>query len=157
MLRRLQPGLSLLVPLWLVVGWSVFRGGWELVLVLLGAGLLLVVFIVFGLLSYLRPRSRGRRRFTWLDFAVFGLMDGLGIAIGFGTVASGWLAIALIAVIVVGGWLLTREFLEAGRELLDDLAGDYASRTGQGPSDVEDRGEAEVTVIEVEPKPKDPR
>ncbi len=93
---------ALILPLWLLVGWGVFRaGGWAFVWVIfLAIPSVLIGQLLFALLVRARPSARADRAVSWWDAAGFGLWHGLTIALGF--YPEGWFAILFILAIVVG-------------------------------------------------------
>lgn len=104
--RWLLPS-AFVLPLWLLVGWGVFQGGWAILWVLLIA--MPSVFIgqlLLTLLTRSRPSVRAERAVSWWDVAGFALWHGLTIAVGFFIDgAFGWLLAAAIVVGIALVWL----------------------------------------------------
>ena len=104
--RWLLPA-AFLLPLWLLVGWGVFQGGWSILWVLLIA--MPSVFIgqlVLTLLTRSRPSVRAERAVSWWDVAGFGVWHALTIAVGFFIDgAFGWLLAAAIVTGIALVWL----------------------------------------------------
>lgn len=98
--RWLLPS-AFILPLWLLIGWAVFQGGWAILWVLLIAmPSVFVGQLLLTLLTRSRPSVRAERAVSWWDVAGFGLWHALTIAVGFFIDgAFGWL---LAAAIVVG-------------------------------------------------------
>ncbi len=98
--RWLLPA-AFLLPLWLLVGWGVFQGGWAILWVLfIAIPSVLVGQLLLTLLTRSRPSVRAERAVSWWDVAGFTLWHGLTIAVGcFIDGAFGWL---LTAAIVAG-------------------------------------------------------
>lgn len=108
---------AFLLPLWLLVGWGVFQGGWAILWVLLlGAPSVFVGQLVLTLLTRSRPSVRTARAVSWWDVAGFGLWHALTIAVGcFIPGAFGWLLAAAIVVGIGLVWLqLWQLWNEAG-------------------------------------------
>ncbi|WP_338565980.1 MFS transporter permease [Microbacterium paraoxydans] len=104
--RWLLPS-AFLLPLWLLIGWAVFQGGWSILWVLLIA--MPSVFLgqlLLTLLTRSRPSVRAERAVSWWDVAGFGLWHALTIAVGFFVDgAFGWLLAAAIVVGIALVWL----------------------------------------------------
>lgn len=104
--RWLLPA-AFVLPLWLLVGWGVFQGGWAILWVLLIA--MPSVFLgqlLLTLLTRSRPSVRAERAVSWWDVAGFGLWHGLTIAVGFFIDGVfGWLLAAAIVVGIALVWL----------------------------------------------------
>ncbi|WP_214443639.1 hypothetical protein, partial [Mycobacterium tuberculosis] len=98
--RWLLPS-AFILPLWLLIGWAVFQGGWSILWVLLIAmPSVFVGQLLLTLLTRSRPSVRAERAVSWADVGGFGLWHALTIAVGFFIDgAFGWL---LAAAIVVG-------------------------------------------------------
>lgn len=92
---------AFVLPLWLLVGWGVFQGGWAILWVLfIAAPSVFLGQLLLTLLTRSRPSVRAERAVSWWDVAGFTLWHGLTIAVGFFIDgAFGWL---LAAAIVAG-------------------------------------------------------
>lgn len=92
---------AFLLPLWLLVGWAVFQGGWAILwLLFIAMPSVFAGQLLLTLLTRSRATVRAERALSWLDVAGFTLWHGLTIAVGFFIDgAFGWL---LAAAIVVG-------------------------------------------------------
>lgn len=104
--RWLLPS-AFLLPLWLLIGWAVFQGGWSILWVLLIAmPSVFVGQLLLTLLTRSRPSVRAERAVSWWDVAGFGLWHALTIAVGFFIDgAFGWLLAAAIVVGIALVWL----------------------------------------------------
>lgn len=104
--RWLLPS-AFLLPLWLLIGWAVFQGGWSILWVLLIAmPSVFVGQLLLTLLTRSRPSVRAERALSWWDVAGFGLWHALTIAVGFFIGgAFGWLLAAAIVVGIGLVWL----------------------------------------------------
>ncbi|WP_149085215.1 MULTISPECIES: MFS transporter permease [Microbacterium] len=104
--RWLLPS-AFILPLWLLVGWAVFQGGWAILWVLLIAmPSVFVGQLLLTLLTRSRPSVRAERAVSWWDVAGFGLWHALTIAVGFFIDgAFGWLLAAAIVVGIGLVWL----------------------------------------------------
>ncbi|QTV79667.1 MFS transporter permease [Microbacterium sp. NIBRBAC000506063] len=151
---------ALVLPLWLLVGWGVFRaGGWAFLWVLfIALPSVLIGQIVFALLVRARPSARYQRAVSWWDVAGFGAWHGLTIALGF--YPQGWFALLLTAAIIVGigmVWLLLWQLWAEARGSLTvaTVGGTYLSEdVGAASGDASD---ADFIVIEEAPPADPPR
>ncbi len=119
--RWLLPA-AFLLPLWLVVGWAVFQGGWAILWVLfIAVPSVLVGQLALTLLTRSRPSVRAERAVSWLDVAGFAAWHALTVAVGcFIDGAFGWL---LIAAILVGLGLVWLQVWQLWTELRGSGAG----------------------------------
>ncbi len=158
---------ALVLPLWLLVGWGVFRsGGWAILWVLFIAmpsvliGELLIAFLVRA-----RASVRQARAVSWQDAAGIVLWHGLTIAVGFFPNAFGWvLAGAVVGFLVVFWstlWQLGRESAAALRRAMDPdlLSGDASTGAASASSPSSSGSTApmrgQVIVIAETPGPGD--
>lgn len=152
----LIPG-AFVLPLWLLIGWSVFNAG--------ALGFLWVLFIaipsvfvgqlVFTLLVRARGTVRASRAVSWPDVAGFTVWNGLTIALGFFDRVA-WVPL-LVTAIVAGLalfwfllWELVRE-ARPGRVVLHTTAG-VGYLPPEPPRPEAQRG-PEVVVIAERPAP----
>lgn len=98
--RWLLPA-AFLLPLWLFIGWVVFRaGGWAFVwLLFIAVPSVFVGQLVLTLLVRARPTVRASRAVSWWDVGAFSLWHVLTIAVGF--YSQAWFGVTLTAAIVV--------------------------------------------------------
>jgi hypothetical protein len=125
--RWLLPA-AFLLPLWLLVGWGVFQGGWAILWVLFIA--IPSVFLgqlLLTLLTRSRPSVRADRAVSWWDVAGFTLWHGLTIAVGcfipgaFPWVLTGAVVVG-IALVWLQGWQLWREAKVSGTRFRETIA-----------------------------------
>ncbi|PCE13649.1 MFS transporter permease [Microbacterium sp. SZ1] len=104
--RWLLPA-AFLLPLWLLVGWGVFQGGWAILWVLfIAVPSVFLGQLLLTLLTRSRPSVRAERAVSWWDVAGFTVWHGLTIAVGlFIDGAFGWLLTAAIVVGIALIWL----------------------------------------------------
>lgn len=125
--RWLLPA-AFLLPLWLLVGWGVFQGGWAILWVLLIA--MPSVFLgqlLLTLLTRSRPSVRAERALSWWDVAGFTTWHGLTIAVGFFIEgAFPWLLtgaiVAGITLVWLQLWQLWNEAKGGGVRLRETIA-----------------------------------
>jgi hypothetical protein len=111
-----QFAASVVLPLWLVVGWQVFgAGGWKVLGVFLGAVVLGLALLVIGLLFYARREVRDARAVSWPDVGVLSLWHALIIGVGFYAAASPWLSVLVIVVGIGAFWFALWELFHAAK------------------------------------------
>src|SRR4051794_40532509 len=105
---------AFLLPLWLLIGWGVFRaGGWAFIWVIfLAIPSVFIGQLALGLLVKARGTVRAERAVSWWDVVGFSLWHVLTIACGFFNPAWFW-AVFFGAVLVGVGlfWLVLWELL----------------------------------------------
>ena len=120
------------LPLWLLVGSSIFGSGAWAVLgiffgaVLIGLGLLLVALVV-----YARKEVRETRAVSYADVGVLALWHALIIAIPFSTDAAGWLSV----LVIIGGfavfWFAVWELVDSANRRMRAMV-DLVEQTARG-------------------------
>ncbi|MFJ4224959.1 MFS transporter permease [Microbacterium sp. NPDC089695] len=124
--RWLLPA-AFLLPLWLLVGWGVFQGGWAILWVLfIAVPSVFVGQLLLTLLTRSRPSVRIERAVSWWDVAGFTVWHGLTIAVGFFPGAAfGWLlagaVIAGIGLVWLQLWQLWNEARGSGARLRETI------------------------------------
>lgn len=125
----------IVLPLWLLIGSSIFgSGGWAALgaifsTVLIGVGLLAV-----SLLFYARKEVRTTKAVSWADVGVLTIWHALIVGVGF-SIGSG--AVSVLATLVGLGafWFAIWELFDAARrrvrEVIDLI--DETARTGSPP------------------------
>ena len=120
------------LPLWLLVGSSIFgSGGWAVLgiffgAVLIGLGLLLVALVV-----YARKEVREARAVSYADVGVLALWHALIVAIPFSTDAAGWLSV----LVIIGGfavfWFTVWELVDSAKRRMRAMV-DLVEQTARG-------------------------
>jgi len=114
---RWQFPAVVVLPLWLLIGSSIFgSGGWAVLgiffgAVLLGLGLLAVSGLIFA-----RREVREQRALSWPDVGVLGLWHVLIIALGFSEDPSGWLSVLVVVVGIGAFWYAVWALFDAARK-----------------------------------------
>jgi len=154
---------AFVLPLWLLIGWSVFdAGGWAFLWVLfIAIPSVFVGQLVFTLLVRARGTVRTGRAVSWGDVLGFTVWHGLTIALGF-FAQVGWVPLLVVAIIagVALFWFLLWELVKEarpGRIVLRTSGGmgyipPRAPGEGRGP-----RPSADPDVIVVTERPAPPR
>jgi hypothetical protein len=109
---------AFLLPLWLLVGWGVFRaGGWAFLWVIfLAIPAVFIGQLALGLLVKARGTVRAQRAVSWWDVAGFGVWHALTIACGFFNPAWFWAAFFGAVAVGVGlFWLVMWELVGEAR------------------------------------------
>lgn len=124
--RWLLPA-AFLLPLWLLVGWGVFQGGWAILWVLfIAIPSVLLGQLLLTLLTRSRPSVRIERAVSWRDVAGFGLWHALTIAVGFFSPAFPWLLVAAvlvgIALVWMQVWQLSSELKGSGARIRETIS-----------------------------------
>lgn len=136
--RWLLPA-AFLLPLWLVVGWGVFQGGWAILWVLfIAVPSVFVGQLLLTLLTRSRPSVRAERAVSWWDVGGFSLWHVLTIAVGcFIDGAFGWLLIAAIvvglALIWLQLWQLWNEVKGSGARFRETISWASVPNVDQAP------------------------
>lgn len=147
--RWLLPA-AFLLPLWLLIGWGVFQGGWAILWVLfIAIPSVFVGQLVLTVLTRSRPSVRADRAVSWWDVAGFALWHGLTIAVGcFIDGAFAWLLTAAILVGIGLVWLqlwqLWNEAKGSGVRIRETIS--WSTRPA-GPEGERRAAEPEVIVV----------
>ncbi|MEA9985686.1 MULTISPECIES: MFS transporter [Subtercola] len=111
-----QVAAVVVLPLWILIGWSVFGGsGWQFLLVMLSCGALALALAGVGVLIYARKGVRQARAVSWADVAVLALWHAAIVAVGFLTPAGTLLATAVVIVGLAAFWLVLSELFRETR------------------------------------------
>jgi len=114
---RWQFPAVLVLPLWLLIGSSIFgTGGWAVLGIFFGAVLLGLGLLVVSLLLFARREVREERALSWIDVGVLGLWHALIIALGLASDATGWLSVVVILVGVGAFWYAVWALYSAARK-----------------------------------------
>ena len=107
---------AFLLPLWLLIGWAVFRaGGWAFLWVLfLAIPAVFLGELILTLLVRARGTVRAHRAVSWWDVLGFGVWHALIISLGFFNQA--WWAPVMVLTILVGVGLLWLTLWQLWRE-----------------------------------------
>ncbi|GGF38682.1 MFS transporter [Subtercola lobariae] len=120
-----QPAAAVVLPLWVLIGWSIFGGSaWQFLLVLLSCGVLALALAGVGLLNFSRKQVRTERAVSWPDAALLAAWQAAIIAVGFVTPFT---AVLSVAVVVLGLAAFWTSFVELARETRRRVQGVYNS------------------------------
>jgi hypothetical protein len=141
---------AFLLPLWLVVGWAVFQGGWAILWVLfIAVPSVFLGQLLLTVLTRSRPSVRAERALSWWDVTGFATWHGLTIAVGcFIDGAFPWLltgaVIVGIALIWLQVWQLWNEAKGSGTGIRETITWSSIPR---GEERAERPRDPEVIVI----------
>ncbi|MEF2978764.1 MFS transporter [Subtercola sp. YIM 133946] len=120
-----QPAAFVVLPLWVLIGWSVFGGSaWQFLLVLLSCGVLALSLAGVGMLNFTRKQVRAERALSWPDAALAIAWHAAIIAVGFLTPATTILAVAVVVLGLAAFWV---SIVELARETRRRVQGVYDS------------------------------
>lgn len=124
------------LPAWLFVGWGFFGGGgWGFLGILITAPIVFIALLVIALIVYARPAVRRSRAVSWKDVALYVVLHGSIIGLGFfGSTATLFVVVALIAGIA-GFWLSLWELVTDGARSMKATM-DAFEQAAQMPQDV---------------------
>lgn len=148
---------AFLLPLWLLVGWGVFQGGWAILWVLfIAAPSVFLGQMLLTLLTRSRPSVRIEQAVSWWDIAGFTVWHLLTISVGlFIAGAFGWLLttaiIAGIGLVWLQLWQLWNEAKGSGERLRETIAWSSIPREGERPPKARAR---EVFVVQENDRPE---
>lgn len=132
------------LPLWLIVGSSLYgAGGWEVLGVTLSAIALGVALLAVALLFYARREVRETKAVSWPDVGVLGLWHALIVALGFSAEAAPWLSVLAVLVGIGAFWFALWELFDAARRRVRAVI-DYIDETAAGTGVLY----SETTIIE---------
>lgn len=153
--RWLLPA-AFLLPLWILVGWGVFQGGWAILWVLfIAIPSVLVGQLLLTLLTRSRPSVRIERAVSWWDVLGFTAWHGLTIAVGFFIDgAFPWLltgaVVAGLALFWLQLWQLWNEAKGSGARLRETIA--WSTIPSADEPAPETRAHEVIVVREVDPR-----
>ena len=106
---------TVVLPIWLAVGWAVFGGGgWGTLGLIITVPVAFVALGIIALLVWARPTVRAERAASWTDVAVVGLWHASIIGLGFYGDASGFLGVAAILLAIGAFWAAIWQLVSDG-------------------------------------------
>jgi hypothetical protein len=97
---------AIVLPVWLLVGWSIFgSGGWGLFGLVLACPIAFVALITIALLNYARTSVRRAKAVSWRDVAVLTAWHLSIVGIGFFGFGGAWFAVAAVILAIVAFWV----------------------------------------------------
>ncbi|TFD48667.1 MFS transporter [Cryobacterium sp. Hh11] len=122
------------LPLWLLVGSSIFgSGAWAVLGIFFGAVLIGLGLLLVALLFYARKEVRETRAVSYADVGVLSLWHTLIIAIPFSTDAAGWLSVLVILGGLAVFWFALWELFDSAKRRMLAMV-DLVEQTARGQS-----------------------
>lgn len=154
---------TIVLPVWLVVGWAVFGGGgWGTLGLVITVPVTFISLAVIALLTSMRPSVREERAASWTDVAVLGAWHASIIAFGFSGPSMAGFAFLAIALALVAFWSAIVQLVRDGARRMQATMAEYERAAQAGSIPRADAGGApsvqqpydigEVIVIEERPK-----
>ncbi|MBB5641602.1 hypothetical protein [Cryobacterium roopkundense] len=129
---RWQFPAVIVLPLWLLIGSSIFgTGGWAVLGIFFGAVLLGLGLLAVSGLVYARREVREERALSWLDVGVLGVWHLLIITLGFSENSSGWLSVLVVVVGIGAFWYAVWALFDAARKRVRAMV-DLIEKTAAG-------------------------
>ncbi|TDW31224.1 MFS transporter [Cryobacterium psychrophilum] len=114
---RWQFPAVIVLPLWLLIGSSIFgTGGWAVLGIFFGAVLLGLGMLIVSLFLFARREVREERALSWIDVGVLAVWHALIIALGLASDPSGWLSVLVIVVGIGAFWYAVWALFSAARK-----------------------------------------
>ncbi|RFA08714.1 hypothetical protein B7R54_05335 [Subtercola boreus] len=148
-----QVAAVVVLPLWVLIGWSVFGGQvWQFLIVMLSCGVLALAMAAVALLTFARKQVRLTRTVSWQDMLVVALWQVSIIAVGFFFPAGSIIAVASVVLGLVAFWSSIAQLLGETRKRVQGVFDtfQYAAQMGESPRAVREPlvAEGEYIVIE---------
>jgi len=122
------------LPLWLLVGSSIFGSGvWAVLGIFFGAVLIGLGLLLVALLFYARKEVRETRAVSYADVGVLTLWHALIIAIPFSADAAGWLSVLVILGGLAVFWFALWELFDSAKRRMRAMV-DLVEQTARGQS-----------------------
>lgn len=126
---------SVVLPVWLLVGWGVFgQGAWSFLGLLILCPLLFIALAVVSGLVYARPSVRQSRAVAWRDVALFGGWYAAIVGFGFFGPASPWFAVAGVLIGLATFWWSVASLVTDAAKRMRDAMGDFSVPSSAGPA-----------------------
>lgn len=104
-----------ILPAWLFVGWGIFgSSGWGFLGLLITAPIVFIALLVIALIVYARPEVRRSRAVSWRDVALYLLLHGSIVGLGFYGDGATWFVVLGVLTAIAGFWLVLWELLTDG-------------------------------------------
>ncbi|NYD66562.1 hypothetical protein [Agromyces atrinae] len=115
---------TVVLPIWLFVGWGVFsNGGWGILGLFIAAPIAFLSLGAIALLVAARPTARAQRAVSWIDVAVIGAWHLTIIGIGFfGSTATLFTVLAVLLAVVAFWTTLWQLFADGARRMQQTMA-----------------------------------
>jgi hypothetical protein len=152
---------TIVLPIWLAVGWAVFGGGgWGTLGLVITVPVTFVSLAIVALLTSMRPSVREHRAVSWGDVGVLGAWQAAIIGFGFSGPSMAAFAFLSIALALVAFWHAIVQLVRDGARRMQETMAEYerAAQAGApigrpsapspGPSSQKPFDIGEVIVVE---------
>ncbi|RFA16050.1 hypothetical protein B7R22_04760 [Subtercola boreus] len=148
-----QVAAVVVLPLWVLIGWSVFGGQvWQFLIVMLSCGVLALAMAAVALIIFARKQVRLTRAVTWQDVLLVALWHVSIIAVGFFLPAGSFIAVASVVLGLVAFWSSIAQLLGETKRRVQGVFDtfQYAAQMGEAPQAVREPivADGEYIVIE---------
>ncbi|MFF2369592.1 hypothetical protein [Agromyces sp. NPDC058110] len=134
-LRWIQAA-TIVLPVWLVVGWAVFGGGgWGTLGLIITVPVTFLSLAVIALLTSMRPTVRETRAVSWVDVGILGGWHAAIIGFGFSGPPMASFAVLSIALALVAFWYAIVQLVRDGAKRMQEQMAEYerVARAGAAP------------------------
>ena len=143
---------AVVLPAWLLIGWTIFGGiGWELLGVVLGSVLLTLSMLAICGIIFARKDVRTQRALSWVDVALLAAWQGTVIALGFFSEATTGLVVAIILITLLAFWSAIVQLVVEARRRVRTAFASFEVPTptpGQRTASLSPRDDGEYIVID---------
>jgi len=118
------------LPLWLVVGWSIFgHGGWGIIGLFLAVPITAVSLALVTFLTRIRPSVRVERTLSWRDLPALALWHGSLFGLGFyGSTGMLFVLLGLLGALC-SFWFAVRALVHDGGRRMSDTVAEHRRTT----------------------------
>ncbi|GAA1515636.1 hypothetical protein BJ978_002895 [Agromyces terreus] len=117
---------TVVLPIWLAVGWAVFGGGgWGTLGLIITVPVTFISLAVIALLTSMRPSVREQRAVSWGDVGVLGAWHLAIIGFGFSGPSMASFAFLSIALALAAFWYAIVQLVRDGARRMQQTMADY--------------------------------
>ena len=117
---------TIVLPVWLVVGWAIFGGGgWGTLGLVITVPVTFISLAVIALLTSMRPTVREQRAVAWGDVGILGAWHAAIIGFGFSGPSMAAFAVLSIALALVAFWYAIVQLLRDGARRMQETMSEY--------------------------------
>jgi hypothetical protein len=149
---RWTQAATVVLPIWLAVGWAVFGGGgWGTLGLIITVPVTFIALAVMALLTSMRPTVREQRAVSWGDVGVLGAWHAAIVGFGFSGPSMAAFAFLAIALALVAFWYEILQLVRDGARRMQATMSEYERvARASGPS-----GDAGAAPAATPPAPYD--
>jgi hypothetical protein len=154
-----QVAAFVVLPLWVLIGWSVFGGQvWQFLIVMLSCGVLALAMAAVALLVFARKGVRQTRTLSWLDVGVLTAWHLSIVAVGFFLPAGSIIAVAALLLGLAAFWSSIAQLVGETKRRVQSVfeTFQYAAEMGAAPQAAREPlvADGEYIVIETGRSPQ---